>query len=128
MVIGARMSSAAAIIVASGWTARIAIAARPGRVDQAIEVPLPDADCRRRLFHLYCDGLDVVMTDEDLDLTYFAAQCQAMSNAALVWMHGNEPCPRRKAAIRRIIAERHYNGGQIQAVALTASELNEREK
>lgn len=34
-----------------------ALAARPGRVDQAFEIPLPDADCRRRLFDLYSDGL-----------------------------------------------------------------------
>jgi len=34
-----------------------AIAARPGRIDQAIEFPLPDADCRRRLFDLYARGL-----------------------------------------------------------------------
>ncbi len=34
-----------------------ALAARPGRIDQAIEVPLPDADCRRRLFELYGRGL-----------------------------------------------------------------------
>jgi hypothetical protein len=30
-----------------------ALAARPGRIDQAIEVPPPDADCRRRLLELY---------------------------------------------------------------------------
>jgi hypothetical protein len=36
-----------------------ALAARPGRIDQAIEVPLPDGDCRRRLFELYGKGLDV---------------------------------------------------------------------
>jgi hypothetical protein len=36
-----------------------ALAARPGRIDQAIEVPLPDADCRRRLFELYGRGLEV---------------------------------------------------------------------
>ncbi len=36
-----------------------ALAARPGRIDQAIEVPLPDADCRRRLFELYGRGLRV---------------------------------------------------------------------
>jgi len=30
-----------------------ALAARPGRVDQAIEVPLPDAECRGRLLRLY---------------------------------------------------------------------------
>jgi hypothetical protein len=36
-----------------------ALAARPGRIDLAIEVPLPDADCRRRLFELYARGLKV---------------------------------------------------------------------
>lgn len=30
-----------------------ALAARPGRIDQAVEVKLPDADCRRRLLELY---------------------------------------------------------------------------
>ena len=34
-----------------------ALAARPGRIDQAIEIPLPDRDCRRRLFELYGQGL-----------------------------------------------------------------------
>jgi hypothetical protein len=34
-----------------------ALAARPGRVDQAFEIPLPDAACRRRLFVLYAQGL-----------------------------------------------------------------------
>ena len=34
-----------------------ALAARPGRVDQAIEVPLPDAECRLRLLELYARGL-----------------------------------------------------------------------
>ena len=36
-----------------------ALAARPGRIDQAIEVPPPDEDCRRRLFALYSEGLTV---------------------------------------------------------------------
>ena len=34
-----------------------ALAARPGRVDQAIEIPLPDAHCRERLFELYSNKL-----------------------------------------------------------------------
>src|SRR4029079_2655231 len=34
-----------------------ALAARPGRIDQAILVPPPDADCRRRLLELYGQGL-----------------------------------------------------------------------
>jgi hypothetical protein len=42
-----------------------ALAARPGRVDQAIEVPPPDADCRRRLFELYSRGMHVDVADWD---------------------------------------------------------------
>lgn len=34
-----------------------ALAARPGRIDQAIEIPLPDYACRQRLFDLYGKGL-----------------------------------------------------------------------
>ncbi|MDJ0704039.1 MAG: AAA family ATPase [Leptolyngbyaceae cyanobacterium MO_188.B28] len=43
-----------------------ALAARPGRIDQALEVPPPDEDCRRRLFALYSDGLtlDIKHLDE----------------------------------------------------------------
>jgi cell division protease FtsH len=40
-----------------------ALAARPGRVDQAIEVPLPDKHCRRRLFDLYGQGLKLRLND-----------------------------------------------------------------
>lgn len=34
-----------------------ALAERPGRVDLAVEIPLPDADSRRRLFRHYAGGL-----------------------------------------------------------------------
>jgi hypothetical protein len=34
-----------------------ALAARPGRVDQAIEIPLPDAENRRRLIEKYSEGM-----------------------------------------------------------------------
>jgi SpoVK/Ycf46/Vps4 family AAA+-type ATPase len=33
-----------------------ALAARPGRVDVAVEIDLPDADARRRLFDVYSRG------------------------------------------------------------------------
>jgi ATP-dependent 26S proteasome regulatory subunit len=41
-----------------------ALASRPGRIDLAIEVPLPDADCRRRLLALYARGLEMNLSDE----------------------------------------------------------------
>jgi ATPase family protein associated with various cellular activities (AAA) len=39
-----------------------ALASRPGRIDQAIEFPLPDADGRRKLLNLYARGL--TLTDD----------------------------------------------------------------
>ncbi|HEX4613034.1 MAG TPA: ATP-binding protein [Urbifossiella sp.] len=40
-----------------------ALAARPGRVDQAVYFPLPDRDCRRRLFAHFTHGLDLSAVD-----------------------------------------------------------------
>lgn len=40
-----------------------ALMARPGRVDQAIEFPLPDAECRRRLLAWYSRGVDLSRVD-----------------------------------------------------------------
>jgi ATP-dependent 26S proteasome regulatory subunit len=42
-----------------------ALAARPGRIDLAIELPLPDANARRRLFDLYARGLTLDAVDFD---------------------------------------------------------------
>jgi ATPase family associated with various cellular activities (AAA) len=48
-----------------------ALAQRPGRVDQAVELTLPDLSARRQLFELYRGGLDVETTglDDTLDRT-----------------------------------------------------------
>ena len=43
-----------------------ALAARPGRVDVAVEIPLPDEDGRARLLDVYTRGLDVALDDEQL--------------------------------------------------------------
>jgi cell division protease FtsH len=42
-----------------------ALASRPGRIDQAIEIPLPDAQCRRRLIDLYGRGLTLRLEKMD---------------------------------------------------------------
>jgi hypothetical protein len=42
-----------------------ALAARPGRIDQAFEIPLPDENCRRRLLELYGRGLTLRVQDLD---------------------------------------------------------------
>lgn len=40
-----------------------ALASRPGRIDQAVEVPLPDVLCRSRLIDLYGRGLSLQLPD-----------------------------------------------------------------
>jgi hypothetical protein len=54
-----------------------ALAARPGRVDQAIEIPIPDAACRLRLFELYGRG----MTLQIADLPRYIARTEGASAA-----------------------------------------------
>lgn len=56
-----------------------ALAARPGRVDLAVEIPLPDAGARQRLLDLYGRGLqlegvdldDIVRRSEGLTASFF---------------------------------------------------------
>jgi ATP-dependent 26S proteasome regulatory subunit len=40
-----------------------ALAAHPGRVDQAVEIRLPDSDARRRLLQRYGAGVDMRLAD-----------------------------------------------------------------
>jgi ATP-dependent 26S proteasome regulatory subunit len=54
-----------------------ALCARPGRIDQAIEFPLPDEACRRRLFEVYGRGLDLAA----LDLGRWVTQTNGVSPA-----------------------------------------------
>ena len=54
-----------------------ALAARPGRVDQAIEIPPPDEECRRRLFELYGRGLELRVAN----LSRFIARTESGSAA-----------------------------------------------
>jgi ATP-dependent 26S proteasome regulatory subunit len=41
-----------------------ALVERPGRVDLAVEIPLPDADCRLRLLRLYAAATDLDLPDD----------------------------------------------------------------
>jgi len=54
-----------------------ALAARPGRVDLAVPLPLPDADARRQLFALYARGVRLDVTD----LGKFIARTEGASPA-----------------------------------------------
>lgn len=54
-----------------------ALAARPGRIDLAVELPLPDAAGRRRLLELYARGLHL----EGVDLDAVATRTEGVSPA-----------------------------------------------
>jgi hypothetical protein len=43
-----------------------ALAARPGRVDVAVEIALPDAPARERLLRLYGQGVPLALTEDDV--------------------------------------------------------------
>jgi hypothetical protein len=54
-----------------------ALASRPGRIDQAIEIPLPDEKCRDRLFNLYGRGLSL----ESIDRARIVSRTKGVSAA-----------------------------------------------
>ncbi|MFO0843546.1 MAG: AAA family ATPase [Gemmataceae bacterium] len=56
-----------------------ALAARPGRVDQAIFFPLPDLECRRELFQRFGEGLNV----RGINFTSLLARTEGASPAFL---------------------------------------------
>ena len=71
-----------------------ALAARPGRVDLAVDIPLPDADARRRLLLLYAKGLDL-QVDELEEIVERTSGVTASFIKELV----------RKAALNAAVAE-----------------------
>jgi ATP-dependent 26S proteasome regulatory subunit len=90
-----------------------ALAARPGRIDLAAELPLPDSEGRRRLLELYARGLEL----QDMDLGAIAEHTEGVSPAYIKELL-------RKAALLAAIegADVVVTGAYLEA-AMT--ELNE---
>jgi ATP-dependent 26S proteasome regulatory subunit len=98
-----------------------ALSARPGRIDQAIEFPLPDEDCRRRLLALYGKGLNLT----GLDLDRWIAKTDGVSPAfieellrksALMAAERGEnadPLPLRNEDVERAMDELILFGGEL---------------
>lgn len=82
-----------------------ALASRPGRIDQSIEFPLPDASLRRRLIALYGNTLDVPE-----DVADELAQRTDGTSPAFI-----------KELLRRI-AQHHLDGGRCGEVARQTAE------
>ena len=103
-----------------------ALAARPGRIDQAIEIPLPDYESRRRLFELYGKGLTLKLQNEEQILMQTEGVSATFIRELL-----------RKAALfsagehlvedtQELIVEDHHLDQALRELALEGGELTKR--
>ena len=100
-----------------------ALAARPGRVDQAIEVPLPDRECRVRLFNLYSKGLRSKLNDIDriIESTEGASAAfirELMRKAALFAADEKEEIEIEDRHIDEALHELVIDGGELTKTLL----------
>jgi len=86
-----------------------ALAARPGRIDQAVEIRLPDPDCRQRLLELYLRGID----HDDALLADIVARTEGVTASFI------------KEMVRRAVlnAAESQTGGDGERLRLTADHL-----
>ncbi len=105
-----------------------ALASRPGRIDQAIEIPPPDAECRRRLFALYSRGMRVEVGDWDRLIERTAGVTGAfirelLRKAAVLAAEedGGEPLTVRDRHLEEGLAELLVAGGSLTQSLLGAA-------
>jgi ATP-dependent 26S proteasome regulatory subunit len=97
-----------------------ALAGRPGRVDQAIYFPLPDLECRKRLFGQFSGGMNVVGVDIDPLLRRTEGASPAFirelfrRSALMAAERGarGEPLPMRQEDFGRALRELVETGGE----------------
>ena len=104
-----------------------ALASRPGRIDQAVELPLPDADGRRRLVELYGDGLGLSLAADspligELDGTSPAFIRELLRRAALVAAEQTADGPLRvsEAHLAAALDELRRSGDELTQTLLGA--------
>jgi cell division protease FtsH len=103
-----------------------ALAARPGRVDEAVALPLPDAEGRRRLIALYGDGLELAPTRDDelieaLDGVSPAFIRELLRRAALLAAETSDGALRvSDELLHRALRELRDGSGQLTNVLLGA--------
>jgi hypothetical protein len=106
-----------------------ALASRPGRIDQAIEFPLPDENGRRLLVHLYACGLPV---DESVvetivrrtDKASAAFIKELMRRAAQFYIQNGSDGGLQLADVNAALEEMLFTGGSLNAKLLGAAEVS----
>ena len=103
-----------------------ALTARPGRIDQAIEFPLPDAAGRRKLALLYGRGATVgeealARIVERTDRTSAAFIKELMRRAAQFALHRDDGATIGAADVDEALEELLFAGGRLNAALLGAA-------
>lgn len=106
-----------------------ALASRPGRIDQAIEFPLPDENGRRLLVHLYACGLPL---DESVvetivrrtDKASAAFIKELMRRAAQFYIQNESNGRLQLADLNAALEEMLFAGGSLNAKLLGAAEVS----
>ncbi|HLY38305.1 MAG TPA: AAA family ATPase, partial [Candidatus Binatia bacterium] len=102
-----------------------ALASRPGRVDEAIEFPLPDAEGRRRLFELYGEGLTMQLAKLDgfIHRTEHASPAfirELLRKAALFAAEDGDPLVVRDRHVDDALHDLVVHGGELTMSLLGA--------
>jgi ATPase family associated with various cellular activities (AAA) len=102
-----------------------ALAARPGRIDQAVELPLPDGAGRRRLLALYGEGLELELGDagglvDELAGTSPAFIRELLRRSALVAADESDEGPLRVSGrhLREALAELRAGADELTRTLL----------
>lgn len=103
-----------------------ALASRPGRIDQAIEIPLPDRACRQRLFDLYGQGLKLRLErlPQLIDQTEGVSGAfirELMRKAALFAADESDDMIVEDRHIEEALRELVFDGGELTKRLLGAS-------
>src|SRR5215469_15086589 len=102
-----------------------ALASRPGRVDQAIEFPLPDEEGRHKLIELYARGLavDDVLVKRTIKKTRHASAAfikELMRRSAQYYIEENQPGSLQQKHIDSALEEMLFSGGTLNLKLLGA--------
>ena len=111
-------------------TLEAALAARPGRIDQAVEFPLPDAHCRRQLVRLYAANLQVseqvsdtiVKRTEGVSASFIKELMRRAAQYAIRAGAGNGVTPDH---IEAALGEMLFTGGVLNASLLGGAKTSE---
>lgn len=104
-----------------------ALTARPGRIDLAVRLPLPDVQARQQLLDLYAEGLEVAETDRGriVHATDGASPAfirELLRRAALFAAEGGDARRVGQAELDRALAELRASGDELTGRLLGAPE------